>query len=46
MPGGLLEVEIGDDYSVTQTGPATRVAEGLLSAEGLVDAAPWSPLGA
>ena len=46
MPGGVLEVEIGEDFAVTQTGPATRVAEGQLSAEGLVDAAPWSPLGA
>jgi diaminopimelate epimerase len=46
MPGGILEVEIDEDYAVTQTGPATRVAEGQLSAEGLVDGAPWSPLGA
>lgn len=42
MPGGTLEVEIGADYDVTQTGPATRVAEGTLSLEGLTDGAPWS----
>jgi diaminopimelate epimerase len=46
MPGGVLEVEIGEDYSVTQTGPVTRVAEGTLSPEGLADGAPWAPPGA
>jgi len=44
MPGGALEVEIGADYEVTQTGPATRVAEGAISAEILDDDAAWSPL--
>ena len=45
MPGGALEVEIGPDYEVTQTGPATRVAEGTISAEGLSNGAGWSALG-
>jgi diaminopimelate epimerase len=39
MPGGVLEVEIGDDFAVIQTGPVTKVAEGVLSPEGLVGAA-------
>lgn len=42
MPGGVLEVEIADDYAVTQTGPATKVAEGVLSPESLTDGAPWA----
>jgi diaminopimelate epimerase len=46
MPGGVLEVEIEDDYAVTQTGPVTKVAEGRLSAEALGDAAPWAEPGA
>jgi diaminopimelate epimerase len=46
MPGGVLEVEIGEDYSVTQTGPVTRVADGVLSPEGLTDGAPWASPGA
>ena len=41
MPGGVLEVEIEPDYHVTQTGPATKVADGVLSAEALVDGSPW-----
>jgi diaminopimelate epimerase len=45
MPGGTLEVEIGADFEVVQTGPATRVAAGSISAEGLHDGAPWSALG-
>jgi diaminopimelate epimerase len=28
MPGGILEIEIGDDYAITLTGPVTRVAKG------------------
>jgi diaminopimelate epimerase len=42
MPGGVLEVEIGEGYAVTQTGPVTKVAEGVLSPEGLVDGTPWA----
>ncbi|HTV19702.1 MAG TPA: diaminopimelate epimerase [Polyangiaceae bacterium] len=41
MPGGVLEVEIEPDYHVTQTGPATKIADGVVSAEALVDGAPW-----
>ena len=45
----LTETEIvqgiGSDYEVTQTGPATRVAEGSISAEGLSEGAGWSALG-
>jgi diaminopimelate epimerase len=31
MPGGSLEVEIGDDGAVSLTGPARRVFEGRLA---------------
>jgi diaminopimelate epimerase len=41
MPGGVLEVEIEPDYHVTQTGPATRVAQGVVDAEALSDGARW-----
>jgi diaminopimelate epimerase len=41
MPGGVLEVEIEPDYHVTQTGPVTRVAQGVVDAEALGDAARW-----
>jgi diaminopimelate epimerase len=27
MPGGKIAIEIGDDYAVRMTGPATRVAD-------------------
>ncbi len=33
MPGGELEVEIGPDYAVRQTGPVTKVAEGVMHPE-------------
>jgi diaminopimelate epimerase len=42
MPGGALEVEIGEDYAVTQTGPATKVAFGVISPEVLADSVAWS----
>jgi diaminopimelate epimerase len=35
MPGGQLRVEVDDQYVVTQTGPATKVADGTLALEGL-----------
>jgi diaminopimelate epimerase len=38
MPGGVLDVEIGEGFEVTQTGPVTKVAEGVLSPEGLLGA--------
>jgi len=41
MPGGTLEVEIDEDFSVTQTGPAVKVGDGVLSAEALADGLPW-----
>jgi len=33
MPGGELEIEIGDDFAVQMTGPVTRVADGVLDPE-------------
>jgi diaminopimelate epimerase len=33
MPGGILSVEISADYAVTQTGPASKVAEGVADPE-------------
>jgi diaminopimelate epimerase len=33
MPGGTIGIEIGEGYSVTMTGPVTRVADGELHPE-------------
>jgi diaminopimelate epimerase len=33
MPGGQLSIHINKDFSITLTGPVTRVAEGVLDAE-------------
>jgi diaminopimelate epimerase len=33
MPGGPLEISIGDDFSISMTGPVTRIAEGTISPE-------------
>jgi diaminopimelate epimerase len=33
MPGGLLRIEIADDYAIRMTGPVTKVAEGTLHPE-------------
>ncbi|MBU4317556.1 MAG: diaminopimelate epimerase [Proteobacteria bacterium] len=33
MPGGSLEIEIGEDYAITLTGPVTRVAKGEIFGE-------------
>jgi diaminopimelate epimerase len=41
MPGGLLEVEIDDDYAVTQTGPATKIASGVISPEVFAEGVAW-----
>lgn len=41
MPGGRLAVEIDADYRVTQTGPATKVAEGQLARESWLAHAAW-----
>jgi diaminopimelate epimerase len=42
MPGGVLHVSIDERYGVTQTGPATRVAEGEILEESWLDDPPWS----
>ncbi len=39
MPGGMLEIEIGRDYTCTMTGPASKICEGVLSAELFADLA-------
>ncbi len=39
MPGGLLQIEIGDDYAVQMRGPVAHVYDGELGREAL-DAAP------
>jgi diaminopimelate epimerase len=44
MPGGELRVEIDDDYTVTQTGPATRVGAGEIFEESWVADRAWSRL--
>ena len=31
MPGGTLQIVIGDNYAITMTGPATKVADGVLA---------------
>ena len=33
MPGGEIDISIHDDYTVTMTGPVTRVCKGILSGE-------------
>ncbi|MBA3030273.1 MAG: diaminopimelate epimerase [Desulfobacteraceae bacterium] len=33
MPGGILEIEIAEDYAITLTGPVTRVAKGEIFGE-------------
>lgn len=33
MPGGNIEIEIGDDYAIRMTGPVTRIGDGELQAE-------------
>jgi len=33
MPGGCLDIAIGDDFAITMTGPVTRVAEGIMNEE-------------
>lgn len=35
MPGGKIAIEIGDDYAVCMTGPATRVADMTFDTEAL-----------
>lgn len=33
MPGGEIKIVVSKDYSITMTGPVTKVAEGLISEE-------------
>jgi diaminopimelate epimerase len=33
MPGGIIEIEIGDQFSIRMTGPVTRVSEGVIDPE-------------
>ncbi len=33
MPGGVIRIEIGDDFAIRMTGGVTRVAEGVISPE-------------
>jgi diaminopimelate epimerase len=33
MPGGVIEIEIGDQFAIRMTGSVTRVAEGVLDPE-------------
>ena len=33
MPGGIIQIEIGDEFSIRMTGSVTRVAEGVISPE-------------
>ncbi|MGA2853637.1 MAG: diaminopimelate epimerase [Verrucomicrobiota bacterium] len=36
MPGGVIKIEIGNDFSIRMTGPVTKVAEGVMDKEMLV----------
>jgi diaminopimelate epimerase len=33
MPGGIIKIEIGDDYAIRMTGAVTKVFEGTMNAE-------------
>jgi len=33
MPGGVIKIEIGDEFSIRMTGPVTKVAEGMMDGE-------------
>jgi diaminopimelate epimerase len=33
MPGGRIEITISDDFSISMTGPVTKIAEGTISSE-------------
>ncbi len=33
MPGGIIKIEIGDDFAIRMTGSETRVSEGVISPE-------------
>jgi len=33
MPGGIIEIEIGDNFSIRMTGGVTKVADGVMTKE-------------
>jgi diaminopimelate epimerase len=33
MPGGKIQIEIGDDFMIVMTGGVTKVAEGVMHKE-------------
>jgi len=33
MPGGIIEIKIGDDYLIEMTGPVTKVCDGVIAKE-------------
>ncbi len=33
MPGGQIDITVSDEFSITMTGPVTKVAEGIISRE-------------
>lgn len=33
MPGGVIKIEIGDEFSIRMTGPVTKVSEGVMDKE-------------
>lgn len=33
MPGGVIAIEIGDDFAIRMTGPVTKVSEGVMAVE-------------
>ena len=33
MPGGKIEIEIGDDFAIRMTGGVTKVADGVMAKE-------------
>jgi diaminopimelate epimerase len=40
MPGGVIAIEIGDDFSIRMTGPVTKVSEGVMAEEMLAEKIP------
>jgi hypothetical protein len=38
MPGGIIAIEIGDEYAIRTTGAVTKVAEGVIAKEMLTTA--------
>jgi diaminopimelate epimerase len=33
MPGGVIAIEIGDDFAIRMTGAVTKVADGIIAKE-------------